>query len=40
VGIIAGEGDKVVFKRRAEQLKAAVKGSMLYVAHGTGHMIH
>jgi len=40
VVIIAGEGDKVVFKRRAEQLKAAVKGSILYVVQGAGHMIH
>jgi pimeloyl-ACP methyl ester carboxylesterase len=40
VVIIAGEGDKVVFKRRAEQLKAAVKGSVLYVVQGAGHMIH
>lgn len=40
VVIMAGEGDKVVFKRRAEQLKAAVKGSVLYVIQGAGHMIH
>jgi pimeloyl-ACP methyl ester carboxylesterase len=40
VVIIAGEGDKVVFKRRAEQLKAAVKGSVLYVVRGAGHMVH
>jgi pimeloyl-ACP methyl ester carboxylesterase len=40
VVIMAGEGDKVVFKRRAEQLKAAVKGSVLYVVQGAGHMIH
>jgi pimeloyl-ACP methyl ester carboxylesterase len=38
--IIAGEGDKVVFKRRAEQLKAALKKSMLYVIQGAGHMVH
>ncbi len=40
VVIMAGEGDKMVFKRRAEQLRAAVKGSMLYILQGTGHMIH
>jgi pimeloyl-ACP methyl ester carboxylesterase len=40
VVIMAGEGDKLVFKRRAEQLKSAVKGSVLYVVHGAGHMIH
>jgi pimeloyl-ACP methyl ester carboxylesterase len=38
--IMAGEGDKVVFKRRAEQLRATVKGSVLYVVRGTGHMVH
>jgi pimeloyl-ACP methyl ester carboxylesterase len=38
--IMAGEGDKVVFKRRAEQLKAAISGSVLYVIQGAGHMIH
>lgn len=40
VAIVAGEGDKVVFKRRAEQLRAAVKGSVLYVIQGAGHMVH
>jgi pimeloyl-ACP methyl ester carboxylesterase len=38
--IMAGDGDKVVFKRRAEQLKAAVRGSVLHVVQGAGHMIH
>ena len=40
VVIMAGEGDKVVFKRRAEQLRAAIKGSVLYVVQGAGHMVH
>jgi pimeloyl-ACP methyl ester carboxylesterase len=40
VVIMAGEGDKVVFKRRAEQLRAAIKGSVLYVIQGAGHMVH
>jgi pimeloyl-ACP methyl ester carboxylesterase len=40
VVIMAGKGDKVVFKRRAEQLKAAIKGSVLYVVDGAGHMVH
>jgi pimeloyl-ACP methyl ester carboxylesterase len=38
--IFAGEGDKVVFKQRAEQLKAAIEQSVLYVVNGAGHMIH
>jgi pimeloyl-ACP methyl ester carboxylesterase len=40
VVIIAGEGDKVVFARRAEQLRAAIKTSVLYVIRGAGHMVH
>jgi pimeloyl-ACP methyl ester carboxylesterase len=40
VVIMAGEGDKVVFKRRAEQLKAAVSGSVLSIVQGAGHMVH
>lgn len=40
VAIMAGEGDKVVFKRRAEQLAAAIKGSVLHVIPGAGHMVH
>ena len=38
--IMAGEGDKVVYASRAERLRAAVKGSALYVIPGVGHMIH
>jgi pimeloyl-ACP methyl ester carboxylesterase len=38
--IMAGEGDKVVFKRRAEQLGAAIEGSGLHVIPGAGHMVH
>jgi len=40
VVIIAGEGDKIVFKRRAEQLRSAIKHSMLHVIKGAGHMVH
>ena len=40
VVIMAGEGDKIVFKRRAEQLRAAITGSVIYVIQGAGHMIH
>jgi pimeloyl-ACP methyl ester carboxylesterase len=40
VVIMAGEGDKVVFKRRAEQLSAAVKRSVLTIVPGAGHMVH
>jgi pimeloyl-ACP methyl ester carboxylesterase len=36
VVIIAGDGDKVVFKRRSVQLR----GSMLQVVKGAGHMVH
>lgn len=40
VAIIAGEGDKVVFRSRSEQLAAEVPGSMLQVIEGAGHMVH
>lgn len=40
VVIMAGAGDKVVFARRAEQLRAAIKGSVLHIIEGAGHMIH
>lgn len=40
VAIMAGKGDKVVFKRRAEQLAAVIKGSVLLVIPGAGHMVH
>jgi pimeloyl-ACP methyl ester carboxylesterase len=40
VVIMAGEGDQVVFKRRAEHLRAAIKGSVRYVVQGAGHMVH
>jgi pimeloyl-ACP methyl ester carboxylesterase len=38
--IIAGEGDKVVFKRRSEQLAANIRGSVLRVIKDAGHMVH
>ena len=40
VAIIAGEGDKVVFKRRAEHLAAVITGSTLHVIPAAGHMVH
>jgi pimeloyl-ACP methyl ester carboxylesterase len=40
VVIIAGDGDKVVFKRRSEQLAMAIKGSDLQIIKGAGHMAH
>jgi pimeloyl-ACP methyl ester carboxylesterase len=40
VVIIAGDGDKVVFKRRAEQLSSAIPGSVLHIVEGAGHMVH
>jgi pimeloyl-ACP methyl ester carboxylesterase len=40
VVIIAGEGDKVVFKRRSERLRDSIQGSVLQVVKGAGHMVH
>jgi pimeloyl-ACP methyl ester carboxylesterase len=40
VVIMAGEGDQVVFKRRAERLAAAIEGSTLCIIPGGGHMVH
>jgi pimeloyl-ACP methyl ester carboxylesterase len=40
VVIIAGDGDKVVFKRRSEQLRDSLPGSRLEIVKGAGHMVH
>jgi pimeloyl-ACP methyl ester carboxylesterase len=40
VVIIAGEGDRVVFKRRSEQLHERIRGSVLQIVKGAGHMVH
>jgi pimeloyl-ACP methyl ester carboxylesterase len=40
VAIIAGDGDKVVFKRRSEQLRDSIPGSVLQIVRGAGHMLH
>jgi pimeloyl-ACP methyl ester carboxylesterase len=40
VVIMAGEGDKVVFKRGAKRLQASIAGSVLKVVKGAGHMVH
>ncbi len=40
VVIIAGDGDKVVFKRRSEQLRDSIPGSVLLIVRGAGHMVH
>ena len=40
VVIIAGDGDKIVFKRRSERLAASIRGSVLQVVKGAGHMVH
>jgi pimeloyl-ACP methyl ester carboxylesterase len=40
VVIIAGEGDKVVFKRRSERLAASIRGSALRIIKDSGHMVH
>ena len=38
--IMAGSGDKVVFKRNAERLRDAIPGSVLRILDGAGHMVH
>jgi pimeloyl-ACP methyl ester carboxylesterase len=40
VVIIAGDGDKVVFKRRSERLAESIPGSVLQIVKGAGHMVH
>ena len=40
VFIIAGEGDRVVFKRRSKQLRDRINGSVLETVPGAGHMVH
>ena len=40
VAIIAGDGDKVVFKRSAERLHGEIPGSTLQIVRGAGHMVH
>jgi len=40
VVIIAGDGDKVVFKRRSERLAASIRNSALRIVEGAGHMVH
>ena len=40
VVIIAGEGDRVVFPRRSEQLADSIPGSVLELVAGAGHMVH
>lgn len=40
VVIIAGDGDKVVYKRRSEQLAVSIRGSVLQIVKGAGHMVH
>jgi pimeloyl-ACP methyl ester carboxylesterase len=38
--IVAGDGDKIVFKRRSEQLRDSIPGSVLQIVKGAGHMVH
>ena len=38
--IIAGDGDKIVFRRNAEQLHDSITGSVLQIIKGAGHMVH
>lgn len=40
VVIMAREGDKVVFARRAKQLQACIPGSVLQIVKSAEHMIH
>jgi pimeloyl-ACP methyl ester carboxylesterase len=40
VTIVAGDGDKIVFKRRSEQLRDSIPGSLLQIVKGAGHMVH
>jgi pimeloyl-ACP methyl ester carboxylesterase len=40
VAIIAGQGDKVVFKRMSERLHACIPQSRLRIVEGAGHMVH
>jgi pimeloyl-ACP methyl ester carboxylesterase len=40
VTIIAGDGDKVVFKRMSERLAGAIPKSTLQIVRGAGHMVH
>jgi pimeloyl-ACP methyl ester carboxylesterase len=40
VMIIAGAGDRVVFKRMSDRLAAAIPHSVLRIIEGAGHMVH
>ena len=40
VVIIAGDGDRVVYKCRAERLRDSIRGSELQIVKGAGHMVH
>lgn len=40
VVIIAGDGDRIVFKRRSERLHDSIPGSVLQIVNGAGHMVH
>jgi pimeloyl-ACP methyl ester carboxylesterase len=40
VVIIAGDSDKVVFKRRSERLATSIRGSTLRIIKDAGHMVH
>jgi len=40
VVILAGEGDKIVFRRNAEWLHDSIPASTLRIVEGAGHMLH
>jgi pimeloyl-ACP methyl ester carboxylesterase len=38
--IIAGDGDRIVFKRSSERLRDSIPGAALHIVPGAGHMVH
>jgi pimeloyl-ACP methyl ester carboxylesterase len=40
VTIIAGEGDKIVFRRSSKRLATEIRHSVLQIVEGAGHMVH
>ena len=38
--IIAGAGDRIVFKRNSKRLQVSIPGSTLQIVEGAGHMVH
>ncbi|MDP9128100.1 MAG: alpha/beta hydrolase [Pseudomonadota bacterium] len=40
LAVLAGDSDRIVFKRSSERLHTAVPGSLLKIIAGAGHMVH